>query len=575
MDKVTSATFQSKFNQVNHEVEIYLDSSAGENTSDVYPINPNSIVNLTIEDTLADWIVRGTLTFFYNPEIGPKTINPKTGNTYDATTNINTPKPKSFYNFRNDGLDLLRIRVVPTLANSNLPNTLTITNSVHWSLSYLFSIYDAEDIDLPPGAQNQAAASIKCLKLYFWDSWYQKMITNTMEYSTGLSLRTINDPQYYNSGVLPTGQAIKEIINCALGNNNTQANDLTTAGIIDPALKFNYEPTGTDKDWEDGAAKIFYTAPAQATAYESLMYVYERHVSNEAYSIPPSVSAPRGGTPDTKLYDYSILLKDRGPKETDIGYLTLKPVTSYFKKAGKQATTPGEYQIEHFFLQGYTDLNSPTKTLRGPISENNSDTIDFKSLTYSTISNYRFVDISALTNSTTFVSTPVYSFDFKNRSFNVDFKVNSIESARKFMQEKYIKELYKSESSSLDKLFLIAVNNDKKSKNIHPAFSLHGDNPAIRQHNGLQKLLYVGLFQNAAINFRTLGLSFREPGRFIAIDRTQGVDSGDFEDKFYGQWFIINVKHIFESEIYYNDITAIKIHRFEELTDQFPGLLTS
>ena len=53
----------------------------------------------------------------------------------------------------------------------------------------------------------------------------------------------------------------------------------------------------------------------------------------------------------------------------------------------------------------------------------------------------------------------------------------------------------------------------------------------------------------------------------------QGVESGDYEDKFYGQWFVINVKHVIESEIYYNDITAIKIHRFEALKPGFVGTL--
>ena len=84
-------------------------------------------------------------------------------------------------------------------------------------------------------------------------------------------------------------------------------------------------------------------------------------------------------------------------------------------------------------------------------------------------------------------------------------------------------------------------------------------------------MLYVGVFQNACINFRTLGLTNREPGRFIAIDRTEGVESGSFEDKFFGQWFIVNVKHVFETEIYYNDITAIKIHRFDTLPLNFVG----
>ena len=68
-----------------------------------------------------------------------------------------------------------------------------------------------------------------------------------------------------------------------------------------------------------------------------------------------------------------------------------------------------------------------------------------------------------------------------------------------------------------------------------------------------------------------MGSTNREPGRFIAIDRTEGVEDGDFQNKFFGQWFVINVKHIFESEFYYNDITAIKIHSFDTLKRKFPN----
>jgi len=570
-------TFETKFNQVNHEFEIYLDSGYGELDSKKYPINPNSVVNLSIEDTLADWVVRGSLSFFYNPESGTGKIAKKLGNRNSLTTGVENVEPKPFYSFRNDGYDFLRVRIKPKLKNSSTPNApnLKITDPVAWTLSYYFSIYDMEDIDLPPGAQNQASATVKCLKIYFWDSWYQKMLTNTLAYSTGLSPLArpdldIQEGVYDNPGVIPTGQAMKEIINLSLGQNMSQQNYSDTT-FVDPKLSFNYEPVG--KEWEQGPAKIFYTAPTNTTALESLMYVYDKHVSGDSVAVRPQSSSPRGGTPGTTLNDYSILMKERGPTETDQGVFSLRSVSSFFKKAGKSAEVPGEFQIEHFFLQRYADINEPTRSLRAPVSKDNSDVRDFKSLNYSTITNYRFVDISALTNSTSFVNSPVYSFDFKNRKFNVEFQNNSVEAARDFMNRKYISQVYKSERNDLTKLFLINLNEEKQNKNVRAVFSPYGDNLLIRQSAGLQKLLYIGLFQNAAINFRVLGLTLREPGRFIAIDRTEGVDRGDFEDKFYGQWFVVNVKHIFESEIYYNDITAVKIHRYQELASSFPGTI--
>jgi hypothetical protein len=566
----TNGTFSTKLNQVDHEIELYLDRSAGESDSDIYkyPINPNSIVNLQIEDTLADWVVRGTLTFLYYPENSTNKDNQilKQTGQIAGVSNINMPDFKPFYSFRNDGLDLLRIRIKPKINSSGggTVSPLIITNNTHWTLSYLFSIYEAEDIDLPPGALNAASASVKCLKLYFWDSWYQQMITNVMQYSTGLSSQA--EPDANGLGVLPTGNAMKEIIELGLSENNSQQNYTPGIAVSNPALKFNYQPTGTDKEWDSGAAKIFYTAPADATVYDSLMYVYKRHISNETLSFAPAVSPPRGGAVGTSINDFSILLKERGPTETDVGYLALKPVSYFFQNAGKEASTPGQYQIEHFFLQSYSDTNSTPKTFKAPISETKSDTVDLKTPKYSIITNYRFVDIAAATNSTMYINTPVHSFDFKQRMYNVEFTNNSVKAAQNFIEQKYIKQLYKSNSSALDKLSLIQNYKDKVSKNTKPVFSLYGEDPIIRQHAGLHRLLYIGLFHNTAINFRTLGLTSREAGRFIAIDKTQGSDNGDFDDKFFGQWFIINIKHIIESEMYYNDITAVKIHRFQELT---------
>lgn len=570
MDILPEFTFGTKFNQLQHEVEIYLDNGATDQKARRFPINPNSIVNLSIEETMADWSVNGSMSFFYNPEASIGEYDSRTGNRSNAQTGLYNPDQKSFFHFRNDGNDLLRIRITPKTGDpSNLASVggndaFNIQeDDKHWTLSYLFSIYDMEDIDLPPGAQNAASATIKCLKIYFWDCWYQKMITNTMQYSTALSYKAnieadIQEGIYYNPGTIYTGEAMKEIIDLSLSQDSSQTN-YSGNTVIDPSLQFNYMPTAKDgEEWEQGAAKIFYTAPAHATAYDSLMYIYDKHVSSYEYNA---------------VNDFSVLLKERGPKYTDVGYLTLKSVTSYFEKAGKSADAPGEYQTEHYFLQSYSsEKNSATKHLRGPISNSGSANVDMKTLKYNQITNYRFVDISALTNTTQFCTTPVYSFDFKNRQFNVEFQDNSVETARTFISRNYIDNVYKTGNDN-EKLFLISLDKDKKSKNIKPAFSLYGDNKQIRQSSGLQKLLYLGLFHNMAINFRTLGLTSREPGRFISIDKTDGVEDGIFEDKFYGQWFVINVKHVIESELYYNDITAVKVHRFNTLPLAFENTL--
>jgi hypothetical protein len=568
LDTTTSDLIgEGKYNQLQYETEIWLDNSGGESTVRRLAINPNAIVNMTINETLASWVTRGTMTILYPPEGSPNIFTGAFGQS------INTDSGRFVY--RNDGLDLLRVRIRPKSGPANGLSYNTESDRKFWTLSYLFSVYEKEEIDLPQGAINAAGNNIKALKLYFWDCWYQRLKTRVIQYSTALSLNAKIDTSLDNGtqGVLYTGEAIKEIIDIGLSQGASQVTN--PADFIDSSigapLGFNYNPTfdiGTD--FNRGIAKLFYTAPAGATAYDSLMYVYNKHVSNdESISSPASVQPPRGGRPPaSQIFDFCILRKEKGPNDTDIGRLSLKSVSQFFKEAGNSSTIPGPYQIEHFFLQSY-EADSAGKMFKAP--RGGGATVDISTTAYSYIQNYRFVDISPDTNASDFCNRPVHSFDYRGRTLNIEYEENTVLAARKFMAKKYIDKLYKEGPG--ENLFLITLENEKRDLNFKPVFSNDGDNPNIRQCVGLQKLLKTGLFLNAAINFRTLGLPHREAGRFIAIDKVTGAKSGEFEDKFYGQWFIIDIKHIFESEIYYNDITAIKIHRFSQSPVTFPGAL--
>jgi hypothetical protein len=573
MDKVPSAIFNSKFNQLEYEVELYLDNGV-----DKFPINSNAIISLEIEESLSNWIIQGTLSFLYDPESGSNTFSKITGQRADATTNVNDTVNKPFYVFRNDGSDLLRIRMIPKLQskdnaalNTDLPTDI---DKVMWTLSYLFSVYDVEDVDRLPGASGSASATMKGLKLYFWDSWFQKMSTNTIEYSTGLSPaappQSDSGSAFYNPGCIPTGTAIKEIFEQSLRDIiklNSNSNNIPPNPNEWKTPYINYNPVGTGDEWDQGGGNIFFTAPADTTAAECVDYVLNYHVSGALDS---------GGT-DTTPRDFCILNKERGPSELDVGYLSLKPLASYYDKAGKTADAPGEYQYEHFYIQTYSDSNKRpgAKKHRGPTAVGNSNKVDMKLMKYNMITNYRFVDISALTNSQNFCTSPVYSFNFKNRQYKVEFENNSVTTARAFMDNNYINNLYTEggQGRAAEGLFLITLNQDKQSKDIKPVYSLYGDNAVLRQADGLQKLLHTGIFQNACVHFRTLGLPFREPGRFISIDKTEGVESSAYADKFYGQWFVIDIKHSFEPGVYYNDITAVKINRFRPLDPIFPNTL--
>jgi hypothetical protein len=578
-----------KYNQLTHEVEIYLDNSNGDSDNRKFSINPAAIVNLTIETDLSDWVTRGTMSFFYDPEAGIGINSVVTGQTTDATPeltkekndpavhnikdkNVNAkvyPEQHSGFVFRSDGDDLLRIKISPRTSDpSNLHNEGTARysdydvkdNDKFWTLSYLFSVYDAEDIDQPPGTDGAASASMKCLKLYFYDIRYQKMNSNLIEYSTALSNSASKASLSEKDAAIPTGIAMKEIIESSISGLS-----LNVAQLV-----------GTGEEWEEGGARMFFTSPAYSTALDCLSYVHDRHVSSKkgAY-VSPSQSSPRGGKEGSfTVNDVSLLTIERGPTASDVGYFVLRPMSWYFSRAGSEQGKPGELQTEHFFLQGYGTPNATnmSNTFRAPMSDNTQN-VDIKSAKHNNISSYRFVDISPLTNSIVFRTRPVYSFDFSKRTFNVEFENNNVKKARDFISKQYINNMYRNKNVPSEDLFLITIGKDKINLSLTPTFSLHGEDSVLRQSDGIKKLIYTGIFQNACINFRVLGLPCRQVGQFIAIDRTDGVEPSPYNDKFYGQWFIISLRHVFEGELYYNDITAIKLHRFDKLPVAFVGTM--
>lgn len=518
------------FNSQDYIVKIFL-----SNGDQQFQINPNAIVNLSIEETLADWVTRGTLTIYYSFEM--LEIDPEPG----MLGRVNP------YSFRNDGNDILTVSILPNFERSQSQQqgqgsaglqSFSI-DKVHWKLNYEFSIYEMEDIDLPPGAQNAASAANKAKKFYFYDAWNQLMISDFMEFSTALTTQGLEQiagfpetsiPDYARS--VPTGYAIQEVIKkCLVENAGLSENIVST------------------EDWDEGSSKIFYTAPNPWTAADSLDYLYNRHVSTANNA--------------TIAYDFAILTKERGPTEDDFGKFVLRPVSKFFEKAG--TTVPKEFQIEHFYIQENTAGSNIPSTNHVPLAAGNNGQIDTKLGAYSYITNYRFVDIPSIINTQNFRTKSLHSIDFLNRTFYIEYSPNKAELAREFMLNQYINNVASDGTSNEN--FLITLNDRKRGRNIEPAFSLYGGNTfddfINRQADGLQKLLKTGLFLNSCINFRVLGSTNRETGRFVAIDSLSEMDDNAFTNKFYGQWFVINVKHVFEAGLYYNDITAIKTHRFK------------
>jgi hypothetical protein len=556
----SSESFEQKYNELFHKVQLYLDNSGTLNGGDDnrFTINPAAVLNLNISDTVNDWVVDGSILFMYLPEDSDISLK-KTGQT--SKTAIEGAKDNGqvlkSYQFRGDGFDLLRVKIVPKATSGDGTNTLQIgEDDPKWALSYVFSVYDVEDVSNVPGLNGYLSTYMKCMKLYIRDIRYHLLKTINLEYSTTNSSEAVFDPKYdsvdatkQTGGVLKTGTAMLDVLNEAISNSST--------GTID-FLQYD------DEDWDTGSTEIFYTSPAEYSALDDFEYLYAHHLSENTLDGSDS-------------HDLCLL---HTKKAEDIGYvepICLTPIKQLFEKAGSGSTSPGELQVEHFFVTDQTDYIPQTEGGAGAIYGykapigGNSSTVDIKTAKYGQILAYSFVDMSAEINNTLFTTTPVYSVNINERKFKIEFEGNEVTTARKAIANTYINQLYKEGSS--DKLFLPTIHQTKEKENIFPVFSLHGDNEYVRQKKGIGNLIYTGLFQNACICFKVLGLTIRESGTFIGVDRTDGSPDNDYSNKVFGQYFVVKVDHIFEAGGYTNVIWAIKLHRFKESSVSFGDIL--
>jgi len=431
-------------------------------------------------------------------------------------------------------------------------------NDTKWMLSYLFSITDVEDVKDVPALQGEASSYMKCLKLKFHDVRYQILKTTNLEYSTAVPKDPLFKPNFDSDiapkqGVLFTGDILKDIFNEALAKPENGGCD---------EFKISTDPSPM---WDKGKGELFYTSPAQSSAEDDMDYILSHHVSEKKLEgIENS---------DVELNDICLLHTERAEVFGRLETLALTPIASFFEKAGKDSATPGDLQKEHFFVSSITEeKGSVSNIFKAPVNRDPSINTDLKTSKYGQIISYSFVDMSPSINSNLFCSSPVYSVDIGKRTFNVEFKNNDVATARKVISKSYISKLYK-EGSDEEKLFLPVIHKTKKDKNIFPIFTLNGTNQIARQRSGLHHLIYTGLFQNACICFKVIGLTWRESGTFIGIDKTAGSADNDYNNKLYGQWFVVKVDHIFEAGAYVNVIYAVKIHRHKQLKTKFENTL--
>lgn len=514
MNNDNNRTYKT-FNLQKYYIEVKLYNPDGDEKI----LNPESILHLVIEDDIHFWPIRGFLVYENPYEIIERKMVPDNeidSSDLDAETRAKLKAVRP-YIFRNDGKDYLDITIRPELEEgSDLP-IKQLPKDI-WEMNYKCVIYDKEDVEV-------ANITQKLKKFYFWDLDYQKMLDKKIQWSTATSSlnetsrskgeKYIASQASDNERKMFTGTAIKSI----LTDNNFKCSEI---------------------DFDKGSTKIFYSAYQDLDIWSNIEYILGQHMSEKTSNIEPSEM------------DICIFNKIRATQEFE-----LVPLYKLFEKAGADATIPKEFQTEHLYFDetGNKISSSPNKA---PVLDKRDTSIDVK---LTKIKKYQFVDMSGSDNTELLVTTPVLSYDFKNKTFGINMADSNISILEEKLKKIYIEKKLLSKNGFHP---LITLNANKIANNtINPTISTRCDKPAILK-KGLGKLLYSSMFLNQCLAFELEGATIRQSGRFVGIDRQTSSDN-TLDYKLCGQWFITKVKHNFFHNMYINEIIAVKMHSYDNL----------
>ena len=179
---------------------------------------------------------------------------------------------------------------------------------------------------------------------------------------------------------------------------------------------------------------------------------------------------------------------------------------------------------------------------------------------YGTPKNINFSDMSGIFTQRELVSRLVHSYNYTDKTFQIDSEMNDIEVTYNTFQSNYVAPM-KGGSGGADNVPNFTVGDMRYDRlNTETAFSVVEREKDQRLASGRNKSFYAGIFANAVVTFRVPGSTHRQAGRFLGIDRDNALQNNIFDNKILGIYFILEVKHLFEDGEYFNEIKCVKTY---------------
>lgn len=479
--------------------------------SNVSVLSKSSIRNITITDNIMKPFTEGSLTILNNGESLERLATPKNVKEFDANSDL-----LKGYTYRGDGRDLFYLEIVPVENVDESFGKLGNKFNDTFSFKNVFSLVNDEQLF---DGENE-------LKRFDFIDFDEKLLKEKNIFFSSTKLLKTDKPVELLSNSereIPTGECLKLILKDGLFQND-----------INEIIKTE---NGETPNFDTGASKIFYTSPSGNTAYDDLMYIYDKH------------------TTDKTGQDFSFLKK----RYYD-GQYELKSVKEKFDKAfNKSDDTAGKLNMEKLVITGGagTGENIVQNSKKSP------STIAYFGEKGNVI-DYKFFNINSNISSKKNNTKIVHSYSTSDKSFNLEQKDSNIISAKKTFDENYVSNMKGYNNSPSPSLVL----NSSKTTNLsyENVFSLYSEDEFIRKSSGVNKLLKNLLLTNIGVELTLKGQMFRKAGNFFTLDRSENYVENNFDDKLLGIYFIVEVTHTFNSDNTFDQkLFAVKTYNFKDL----------
>ena len=485
---------------------------------DMLSLSKGAIEELEIVDTIYDWWLHGTLIYKNTKDWAER----QSGVSDDGMN-----RELSKWKFRGDGRDYIKIYIDPLLESDPLKQqTNTGFNFPTYTITLFACIYDIEDISDNTGDTN------KRKKLKFWDYRYHSMQERNSYWNTvEAAMRRGNlrasriEPSHLSTSKrsVLTGVAIQDLIEFHMAKIDEEVQYET----------FDDEPT-----WNKGSGTIFHSAGGNETAIDALDHLLKCHNSDNSTKQQPC-----------------ILSLSRDNK------WSLLPIEEYYTRAyDKQLNQADGWLSELFLLAGEGNNNTNHIPPKPKVPGGFDWFFNVYTEDTNNISDYEFTQMSYLDHP---ASVNIHSYDHEDGQFVIHQEMGDIENVKKFFQSTITDNTFGDGDSGATTAMILnkAKINNESINNVYLPTSERIAALNAGRNESIKQMLFCG----NAIRFISKGMTNRQTGRLIGVDRQSYYDETDFDSKLLGCYFTTSVTHKISPTGYQNEIIGVKPYYFKDL----------